>query len=541
MLCPKQGRCFCPFGSIGLYTIKDSPQMRKIIERECGGVPDKTVCKPCKKEDWGALVDHASRNMTPVARMDDESESGDGDAAVIMHQRLHKFLSDNTSESEAIARLKRNLEGANAAHKQEKRKVEAAGKQAVAVEQQKQQLLRQELAAETSERQRLTEREEEERARLHAEMEKLRDELRQVHAERKKQAEKHEEFKRRLDQRFGAQQDVERQDDVSSMQTKLLEQRARQAEERVRNEERELKLLRQRVAEKEEQMSAVIGDFKRKQAETSQVERAKREELIKQLVLDADKEKEALQQELRAKEDEVTKTKRDAAEEKDDQRSLLQGMADMMQQLKDADSYVDKMLRGKFLHRVEEELKRNPNYYMKKPGSLDTDKLKKLGLKLHGIIYRFDEETDEPVIIELDLWVATWQSSVVGAEHEDDGRLPSSYPRFNPKEAFRFAEGRYVAVREEDEIIPGMQVRMGERIIKAPDTHRSAAFVKEIRRRYKSKADGILRHLMEACNLYLDCSEASGYSVPHILWDREQDARVTPADKLKLLLGFLGA
>ena len=55
------------------------------------------------------------------------------------------------SESEVIARLKRNLAGQNATHKQER----AAGRQAVAAEQQQKQQLEAKLAVEQTERQRL--------------------------------------------------------------------------------------------------------------------------------------------------------------------------------------------------------------------------------------------------------------------------------------------------------------------------------------------------------------------------------------------------
>ena len=87
---------------------------------------------------WGALADHAKRNMPSNDDEDDE----DDDPSKVMHQRLHKFLAGNTSESEKVARLERNLAGANAARKQEMRELVEAGKQAMAAK--RQEMLREE-------------------------------------------------------------------------------------------------------------------------------------------------------------------------------------------------------------------------------------------------------------------------------------------------------------------------------------------------------------------------------------------------------------
>lgn len=258
--------------------------------------------------------------------------------------------------------------------------------------------------------------------------------------------------------------------------------------------------------------------------------------MIKQLVDDTDREKEALQQQLDDKVREVETTKKMSAIDDDVQKSFLQKMADQMQLLKDADSYVTKQLKGTFSAELEMKLQESQQYCVRTPGMVDEKLLKKCGLKLKGSVISYDQN-DNMINNELDQWVDNWQCSITGEELRYE--LPPSYPPFEQRAVFRSREGKFVSVREEDEITPGKSIHLGGRNITLPDTVYSAAFVKYVRSQF-GKADAIFRHLMQCCNELQECESASGYSVPRILWDTEAEAPMKPEDKTKLLMELNG-
>jgi len=264
-------------------------------------------------------------------------------------------------------------------------------------------------------------------------------------------------------------------------------------------------------------------------------------ERLRQQEDDADKEKQMLHQQLSEEEQLHQKTRKEAAQEGDSQKSLVEHMAYAMQLLKDNEQFVDKMLKSKYSSELAAELERSDCFYMKTPGTLDRGVLKKCGMPLKMAVFGEDNRGNL-VNHEVDQWVTNWECRIFGSDMEQHGHtnLQGSYPNFDKDHAFRKFEGKFTTVREEDETIPGQTFSMNGRTLKAPDIEYSALFVKEIRRRFGRKADSILRHLMNACNLFeVSGGSVSGYSMPKILWDSHRDAPMKPEDKTKLLMKYV--
>jgi len=313
----------------------------------------------------------------------------------------------------------------------------------------------------------------------------------------------------------------------------------RVAEERLRRLEEDLRVKSREAREAEENLDLVCASLNQKEAALKESgassETARQEEEIRELKSFQAK----LEQDKREAEDKAAEAKKAAAAAKTAaenqssvEKSTLEGMASEMQLLEDGVSFADKELRR---GDNPERLERTGKFVDRKVGELDLDVLKKCGMKLKMTDY---DAQGNPV--HLDLWVANWQCAISGAEpaYYD---LPSTYPAFKPSDAFRSFQGKFVTVREEDEVIPGRSLRMpglGGRAVQTPDTVCSAAFVKDIRRRYPKGADRILRHIMTTCNLIRDCKAASGYSIPRVLWDTERDAPMRLEDKIRYLIEF---
>ena len=120
-------------------------------------------------------------------------------------------------------------------------------------------------------------------------------------------------------------------------------------------------------------------------------------------------------------------------------------------------------------------------------------------------------------------------------------------PHFLAREAFVITHGQLCGIREEDEIIHTnrkpfkLTMPNGEdKLITPPPIIIKADWVKYIRKRYsKKKADGILQYLLQCKKEIMKAprgAQASNYSLPRPLWDKQQNLQATPEQKMALFI-----
>ena len=261
-LCPPSGRCICPFSSMGLPMIQQNAQWRELVERECGGVPEKAVhgCKP-HYDHRHALKDHAQRQKM------DEDDDDDNEASTL-HRLLYKHLNQSISVEDQVKQLKRQLQGQHNEGKQ-KEKVQRMEHAA-------------EIADERDKRNKVEERLKEEsklRAELHNDMQLARQQLQaqitnlerkceaaeqaarsQIQAERHKTQESLSSFTKDLQDGL---YDSIREDELTRQRMERERELTRQrelaaqkqvSEERLRNAQHEQACLKDVLAEKERQI-----------------------------------------------------------------------------------------------------------------------------------------------------------------------------------------------------------------------------------------------------------------------------------------------
>ena len=312
-LCPPSGRCICPFSSMGLPMIQQNAQWRELVERECGGVPEKAVhgCKP-HYDHRHALKDHAQRQKM------DEDDDDDNEASTL-HRLLYKHLNQSISVEDQVKQLKRQLQGQHNEGKQ-KEKVQRMEHAA-------------EIADERDKRNKVEERLKEEsklRAELHNDMQLARQQLQaqitnlerkceaaeqaarsQIQAERHKTQESLSSFTKDLQDGL---YDSIREDELTRQRMERERELTRQrelaaqkqvSEERLRNAQHEQACLKDVLAEKERQIRELQDAQDRRVNAVVHAVREEEQERANERAKELEAECRTLQEQVENRQDEV--------------------------------------------------------------------------------------------------------------------------------------------------------------------------------------------------------------------------------------------
>ena len=181
---------------------------------------------------------------------------------------------------------------------------------------------------------------------------------------------------------------------------------------------------------------------------------------------------------------------------------------------------------------------------------------KRYPLGTEGVPWRTFGEVDAQALVDEGLlreehWVeaTAWQHGIWLTKWDDVG---STFPPFLAQHAFkkRFEQtfdGKEVVVysiREDDETIKVPRPMPKEYTGKPLyiEEHKSAAFVKAIRKEYKEGAEPLLQHLKakyEEFEKHSGNVGSSGYSSVLTLWNEEKDREMTGNEMLELLIRLM--
>lgn len=161
-------------------------------------------------------------------------------------------------------------------------------------------------------------------------------------------------------------------------------------------------------------------------------------------------------------------------------------------------------------------------------GELDWKELEDRGLKGH------------------DLEISTtWQEGLWIEERKEDHDDSTYGPPFIAKWAFKrvIKDHELVAyeIREKDEAITTTRPMPGSMPALIQTTTYSAAFVQYMRRKYKGKADALLKYLLDKYVEYQSHSSGlgySGYTVTRKLWNEPEDREMTLPEMCELLVSL---
>ena len=182
---------------------------------------------------------------------------------------------------------------------------------------------------------------------------------------------------------------------------------------------------------------------------------------------------------------------------------------------------------------------------------------KRYPLGTEGVPWRTFGELDAQALVDEGLlreehWleVSAWQHGLWLTKPLDD--VGSTFPPFLAQHAFKkrsgqTSDGKEVveySIREEDETIKVPRPMPKEYTGKPRyvEEHKSAAFVKAIRKEYKEDAERLLQHLKAKYQEYERHSGnvgSTGYSVVRTLWNEEKDREMTGNEMLELLIRLM--
>ena len=424
------------------------------------------------------------------------------------------------------------------------------------------------------------EKEREERARVDAEYKAQLNALRQEQEERRAAEER---YKKQVDERFSEQSELFFQHSYElQVQQRVAEEREKNMQATLQTERNKLAHLACALEKKELHEQALMQAMEEAMRKVTSEQAERADQLVKlgkesvalELSAAHDMERDqAHKEQLRLKmEAEGLKRKMDEFErnaEVERERNLkeLEAQRVAVQQAKENSSSDDKKLAfdmsvGGMLKMADDALRGMCNelqisdgcdtsgrFYYRKLGEINVPLLMhKMGLK---------PEKAPSVKFEVDHWdkglVDDIEFTEDGETYLDLSTAPIEHckwkgadvPHFLAKEAFIIRHGELCGIREEDEVISTNQkikIVTGDGEVKwhpARPIIIKAEWVQYIRKRFKKRADAILQYLYKLKEEIMEAprgAQASNYSLPMALWDKQTDLPATPEQKMALFI-----
>ena len=378
-------------------------------------------------------------------------------------------------------------------------------------------------------------------------------------------------YQEEQDRQRQAQEDMMREFGSAAFKEQMRHVQAveaqRATEMKMRNTQMELAQFKSMMMQKDRQAQALLqaqaAEFEREkaqaaaqaqtaaQAEERRAHEARRAEILQVLKVQMDEEKHKFELKLQEKEEEVRQARQEAEsiEAGRPDESTYMHQVSQVQAFKTAFKPIDELFKKQGW---VEKISASGRFGWRQMGDLSHQKLRALGMTAIPTPQLMMKGRASMAQIALFNEVSNWQAVIEGAEklpyspeaESPENRPTPGAPPFSYKDAFYFLGGSYTAICEHD--IPAQEqkpnvIRDGKgEVINAfprpPIPGHDASFVRSIRDRYKTKADGILHYLREQVNEYQSCDVSTGYSAAKVAWDLEKDEPMSHAQKVAFLL-----
>ena len=284
---------------------------------------------------------------------------------------------------------------------------------------------------------------------------------------------------------------------------------------------RELKLTKDGLKREEEKRKAEIERIAQELQSTNQeLER----ENLERLQAEDEQKNEAARQRVQQMEEQLKKAEQEKAklheqmEEEAQHYGALTGQEHMYNQAS-----------ATVFDAIKKHFPDDSRVHWRSFGELDWKELRDRGLKVH------------------DLDWTTWQEGLWIEKRKEDHDDSTYGPPFIAKWAFKrvIKDHELVAyeIREKDEDFTTTIPMPGSMDAIIQTTTYSAAFVQYMRRKYKGKADALLKYLLDKYVEYQSHSSGlgySGYTVTRKLWNEAEDREMTLPEMCKLLVSLTG-